>query len=297
MTHDFLKYKELKYKAIETRFDGYRFRSRLEARWAVFFKTLGIPYEYEKEGYHLDGVQYLPDFWLPTLDSWVEIKGQAPTEEERHKARMLALYTKKPVFTFSGNITSPDSHSSQDIQVDYPPSLYAYTDNTEERHGFTEEEIIVTPEILTLFQLAHEAHLEISLYHQSVRVRSNIQLIPGHPTYGLSHFLLKNQEQAQRLSMVEPLIKKHWDELDDLVCSIDPKWEVWFSNQRTVPGLLWVECDECHQIYISTDDYFHDIHSGDTPGIGVSGTPRIVSAYTAARQARFEYGEKGMVEA
>ena len=34
-------------KPIETIYKGYRFRSRLEARWAVFFDALGIEYEYE----------------------------------------------------------------------------------------------------------------------------------------------------------------------------------------------------------------------------------------------------------
>lgn len=62
-------------QAIETEYRGYRFRSRLEARWAVFFSTLGVPYEYEPEGFELgNGVRYLPDFWLPTWDAWVEVK-------------------------------------------------------------------------------------------------------------------------------------------------------------------------------------------------------------------------------
>lgn len=53
-------------KAIETHYAGCRFRSRLEARWAVFFDTLGITWEYEAQGYELeDGTRYLPDFWLP----------------------------------------------------------------------------------------------------------------------------------------------------------------------------------------------------------------------------------------
>ena len=72
-----------KLNAIETRYKGYRFRSRLEARWAVFFDTLKIPWEYEKEGYDLgeDG-WYLPDFWLPTVGNfdgvgiWAEVKPQ-----------------------------------------------------------------------------------------------------------------------------------------------------------------------------------------------------------------------------
>jgi hypothetical protein len=64
-------------QAIETRYAGCRFRSRLEARWAVFFDTLGVPWEYEPEGFDLDGLWYLPDFYLPDLDTWFEVKGRA----------------------------------------------------------------------------------------------------------------------------------------------------------------------------------------------------------------------------
>jgi hypothetical protein len=58
-------------KAIETSYKGYRFRSRLEARWAVFFDALGWEWDYEPEGFELeiatgDGelkhARYLPDF-------------------------------------------------------------------------------------------------------------------------------------------------------------------------------------------------------------------------------------------
>jgi hypothetical protein len=60
--------------AIETHYHGYRFRSRLEARWAVFFDAAGIEYVYEPEGYVLGGRSYLPDFWLPRLRTFVEVK-------------------------------------------------------------------------------------------------------------------------------------------------------------------------------------------------------------------------------
>lgn len=63
-------------KAIETIYDGYRFRSRLEARWAVFFNHADIPYEYEVEGYVTEsGEWYLPDFFLPDCGLYVEVKG------------------------------------------------------------------------------------------------------------------------------------------------------------------------------------------------------------------------------
>ena len=62
-------------KPIETVYNGYRFRSRTEARWATFFDAVGLPYEYEPEGFTLDeGTKYLPDFWLTSLKLWVEIK-------------------------------------------------------------------------------------------------------------------------------------------------------------------------------------------------------------------------------
>lgn len=63
---------------IQTSYKGYRFRSRLEARWAVFFDALGLNWAYEPEGFKTpDGVQYLPDFKVtsPTgLAQWYEIK-------------------------------------------------------------------------------------------------------------------------------------------------------------------------------------------------------------------------------
>lgn len=62
-------------KAIETEYKGYRFRSRLEARWAVFFDEVRIAWEYEVEGYELsNGIKYLPDFYLPQFQLFVEIK-------------------------------------------------------------------------------------------------------------------------------------------------------------------------------------------------------------------------------
>lgn len=66
-------------KPIETIYNGYRFRSRLEARWAVFFDEAHISYEYELEGFDLgNGQRYLPDFFLPSMSVFVEVK---PTRE------------------------------------------------------------------------------------------------------------------------------------------------------------------------------------------------------------------------
>lgn len=87
-------------KPIETLYKGYRFRSRLESRWAVFFDSLGIRYEYEKEGYELPSGRYLPDFWLPAQQYWIEIKGQPASYEEITKARELCEASGYNVYIF-----------------------------------------------------------------------------------------------------------------------------------------------------------------------------------------------------
>src|SRR5512147_2788464 len=84
-------------KAIETVYKGYRFRSRLEARWAVFLDALKTPWEYEAQGYDLDGVRYLPDFWLPREEIFIEAKGPEPTEAEQVKMQRLAKTAQRDV--------------------------------------------------------------------------------------------------------------------------------------------------------------------------------------------------------
>lgn len=91
-------------KAIETIYSGYKFRSRLEARWAVFFDTLGIKYRYEYEGYDLDGLWYLPDFWLHEEEVFVEIKPLALTKQEVHKAERLVIKSQYPCLVLTGSV-------------------------------------------------------------------------------------------------------------------------------------------------------------------------------------------------
>jgi hypothetical protein len=89
-------------KAIETLYNGYKFRSRTEARWAVYFDFLGIEYEYELEGYDLDGIWYLPDFWLPQVNMWAEVKGQGFSDEEYELCQKLAEHTGYPCLLLDG---------------------------------------------------------------------------------------------------------------------------------------------------------------------------------------------------
>jgi len=94
------------FKSIETVYDGHRFRSRLEARYAMFFNELHIKWVYEPEGFVLsDGTCYLPDFYLPESDSFFEVKG-IMSDKDMHKIEMLIRDADKqviigyPDFTF-----------------------------------------------------------------------------------------------------------------------------------------------------------------------------------------------------
>lgn len=77
---------------IQTRYAGHLFRSRTESRWAVFLDRLAIEWKYEEQGYQLaSGRRYLPDFVLPDLKMFLEIKGMEPTERELAKVREFAV--------------------------------------------------------------------------------------------------------------------------------------------------------------------------------------------------------------
>jgi hypothetical protein len=120
-------------KAIETYYNGYRFRSRLEARWAVFFDALRVRYEYEPEGFYLpSGASYLPDFRVKChglrgsyddspFNLYIEVKGEM-TAKDAEKIREFAgehivddISSIKNPILIVGNI--PDHGSEADSRI------------------------------------------------------------------------------------------------------------------------------------------------------------------------------------
>ena len=124
--------------AIQTRYAGHHFRSRLEARWAVFFDACGVKWEYEKEGYDLKDYSenigdfqlgyYLPDFWLPTKKAWVEIKGVLPDDHwkitlpEAQISNVVYITSARSGWVFFGlpDIETPTSVIWGDPDKHYP---------------------------------------------------------------------------------------------------------------------------------------------------------------------------------
>lgn len=95
--------------AIETFYNHYYFRSRLEARWALALDALEIRYDYEPEGFQLaDGSFYLPDFWLPQVKMWAEVKPNDERDrvvieaEALKKCWRLAVESQYPVLILDG---------------------------------------------------------------------------------------------------------------------------------------------------------------------------------------------------
>lgn len=86
-------------RAVETEYAGEKFRSRLEARVAYVLDLLGIVWVYEPDAYELrdrlgfyavpgEGdpwstpIRYLPDFWLPDVGKFIEVKGEFRTDDD-----------------------------------------------------------------------------------------------------------------------------------------------------------------------------------------------------------------------
>jgi|LakMenE01Jun11ns_1017448.scaffolds.fasta_scaffold9754683_1 hypothetical protein len=88
-------------KSIDTFYNGNYYRSRLEARWAVFFDEIGVKYQYEPEGYKLNnGKRYLPDFYFPVYECYGEVKPEK-IEDARWKDFVIGI--KKSLIIFTGN--------------------------------------------------------------------------------------------------------------------------------------------------------------------------------------------------
>jgi hypothetical protein len=110
---------------------NYTFRSQLEARWAIFFDVLGIRYLYEPKLMRLmrPGVEdlfYRFDFYLPDHCAILEIKGEKP--EQREKMHLLAKQCRQNVYTFYGDVGTPDAACKRGAFVDYGDDYYFQID-------------------------------------------------------------------------------------------------------------------------------------------------------------------------
>lgn len=152
-------------KPIETQYKGYRFRSRLEARWAVFFDALGIEWQYEPEGYDLgEAGWYLPDFWLPIQHHlyspagyWVEIKGEISQGDLSTAWHKLHALTKATMH--NGHLLCGDIGNGRIYKVDKSEPL-TVEESLKERRRRMDAELQRQLELAEEFLIGEALHAE-----------------------------------------------------------------------------------------------------------------------------------------
>jgi hypothetical protein len=115
-------------RAIETRYAGCLFRSRLEARWAVFLNELGMEWQYEPEGLEVTPLgerpmKWLPDFWLAS-GQWAEVKGELSPES----ALRLILLASEVAQCGSGHDVVVLGHIPKVNSLRWPVQLHRHGD-------------------------------------------------------------------------------------------------------------------------------------------------------------------------
>lgn len=79
------------------RYGGYEMRSHSETRWAAIMDVMGVSWVYEPRTVITRHGGYMPDFFLPAVGAFVEVKGPTPSQVEREKALDAQQVTGFPV--------------------------------------------------------------------------------------------------------------------------------------------------------------------------------------------------------
>jgi hypothetical protein len=111
-------------KALPSTYCGVLFRSRLEARWAALFDHYAIDWVYEPEGYETPTGNYLPDFLLPGMSTFVEVK-PAPGLADVNQLYELAKATGKNVLILDSPILQCRAYS---VTTLYSDGIFEWVD-------------------------------------------------------------------------------------------------------------------------------------------------------------------------
>lgn len=83
------------YRSKKFVYGGVVMRSSWEIKFAKYLDNIGVKYEYEPKSFILsNGTRYIPDFYLPTEDLWVEIKGYLERKSEDKMKLFISEYKK-----------------------------------------------------------------------------------------------------------------------------------------------------------------------------------------------------------
>lgn len=106
----------------KTLYRGIEFRSILETKVACFLDNLNIKWMYEPKTFFLSsGIPYIPDFYLPELETWLEVKGVIePHNEEISRTFVKDEGTELLMISYSEHRW----FSSKDLMADEDKDVY-----------------------------------------------------------------------------------------------------------------------------------------------------------------------------
>lgn len=122
---------DLSIEALPTVYRGITFRSALEASWAATLDSVGITWEYEPRTVALpSGATYLPDFHLPEIGTWLEVKGDGVPRVEKAYEYGQALACDCPLFGCTCRWEGGEL-----VVIGHPPAPYTaqYTEDDDHR--------------------------------------------------------------------------------------------------------------------------------------------------------------------
>ena len=246
-------------------FDGCLFRSTREAQWAIFFNTLDIPYQYREKGIIIKGEWYIPAFWLPQQDCFIEIY-----EDQREKAKEIVLQTNKAVY-----FSTREIGLSGWMDKEYPPSLWTYSLYDDPNHtkikGLSQDAMIILQRLKDIdIELRSDGYrIYVAPYEGSVST-------PGIP---VSRYREIIQKQMACLPSLMPALKSVENEL--IVALHVPGGYPCFSEQDCSEGYRWAECSKCHDVLIVPPGDRIDECGGS---LGFD-SPRLIAAIAMVHQS------------
>jgi hypothetical protein len=254
---------------IETEYQRYRFRSRLEARWAVFLNHIGVEWDYEPQGFEFDGGErYLPDFWVETWDCWIEVKGPEPTDQDKRLAYLLAEGSGKPVVLGYGQFKLQQDQISGTDTVS--PVCHVFYGDSEQAFDY-------------LFGY-HENYQSHPVSPKSMR-SPLIHAIDLCKHLRGEGYEIKYTHDAQTLETIVRLDEEYWA---NEYGGQHPKWKYgWVLPLHSQAGGPIVET--------SVSDDWPLLKIDKEIGYSTVKGDELRAAYHAAQSARFEHGENGAV--
>ena len=110
-----------------------------------------IDFDYEPEAFVLsNGVRYLPDFWIPQIRMFAEVKPAAPTDKEFQKAILLSHGTGHSVLFLDG---PPDFRAYEGATWDcgfYTRAMYSLDiDDHHRRQLYDAGRLFSDPDLIT----------------------------------------------------------------------------------------------------------------------------------------------------